>query len=32
MQWLTMAVVAVVSLALGTVVFRRLEPRLAEEL
>jgi ABC-type polysaccharide/polyol phosphate export permease len=32
MQWLTMAVVAVVSLAIGTVVFRRLEPRLAEEL
>jgi ABC-type polysaccharide/polyol phosphate export permease len=31
-QWLTMTLVAVVSLVIGAVVFRRLEPRLAEEL
>ena len=31
-QWLTMALVAFVSLAIGAAVFRRLEPRLAEEL
>jgi ABC-type polysaccharide/polyol phosphate export permease len=32
LQWLAMAAVAVVSLAIGMVVFHRLEPRLAEEL
>jgi ABC-type polysaccharide/polyol phosphate export permease len=31
-QWLAMGMIALVALVVGTLVFRRLEPRLAEEM